>query len=349
MTKKVNNELISIVVPVYNVEKYLKRCLDSLINQTYKNIEIILVNDGSTDNSLEICKEYSKNDSRIKIVSKKNEGLGMARNTGIDNADGEYICFFDSDDFVEIDAIEKMHNVIIKEQPQIVCFGFKKLDKNGNIINTYIPDANKKNFYGDDVINEFLPELISENPDTGMSWGLTMSAWASIYSMKLIKDTGWRFVSERDIISEDVYSLLLLYKNVNKVSILNEALYFYCVNPSSLTHTYRKDRYEKIEYFYRMCQNTCKELQYPEFIQRRIIYPFLGNTIAALKQIASSDNKFKDKFIDLEKIVKDETLQNVLQTSINNKWNFSKKILFIAIRYKMTFLTYLLLLLKQKV
>lgn len=349
MTKKVNNELISIVVPVYNVEKYLRRCLDSLINQTYKDIEIILVNDGSTDNSLEICEEYAKNDSRIKIISKKNEGLGMARNTGIDNADGEYICFFDSDDFVEIDAIEKMHNVIIKEQPQIVCFGFKKLDKNGDIVNAYIPNVNKMNFYEEDVINEFLPELISESPDTGKSWGLIMSAWASIYSMKLIKDTGWRFVSERDIISEDVYSLLLLYKNVNKVSILNEALYFYCVNPSSLTHTYRKDRYEKIKYFYRMCQNICKELQYPETVQRRIIYPYLGNTIAALKQIASSDNKFKDKFIDLEKIVKDETLQNVLQTSINNKWNFSKKILFFTIRYKMTFFTYLLLLLKQKV
>lgn len=349
MTKKVNNELISIVVPIYNVEKYLKRCLDSLVNQTYKNIEIILVNDGSTDNSLEICKEYSKNDSRIKIVSKKNEGLGMARNTGIDNADGEYICFFDSDDFVEIDAIEKMHNVIIKEQPQIVCFGFKKLDKNGDIINTYIQDANKMNFYGDDVINEFLPELISENPDTGMSWGLIMSAWSAIYSMKLIKKTGWRFVSERDIISEDVYSLLLLYKNVNKVSILNEALYFYCVNPSSLTHTYRKDRYEKIKYFYRMCQNICKELQYPETVQRRIIYPYLGNTIAALKQIVSSDNRFKDKFIDLEKVVKDKTLQDVLQTSKNNKWNFSKKILFFTIRYKMVFFTYLLLLLKQTV
>lgn len=343
------DELISIVVPVYNVEKYLKRCLDSLINQTYENIEIILVNDGSTDDSLEICKEYSKNDKRIKIVSKKNEGLGMARNTGIDNASGQYICFFDSDDFVEINAIEKLHDVIIKERPQIVCFGFKKLRSNGEIINTYIPDANKMNFCGEEVINEFLPELISENPNTGRSWGLTMSAWASIYSMDLVKDSGWRFVSERDIISEDIYSLLLLYKNVNKVSILSEALYFYCINPSSLTHTYRKDRYEKIEYFYRMCQTVCKELQYPEFIKRRIIYPYLGNTIDALKQIIGSNEKFKDKLINLKKIVKDKTLQEVLITSKNNKWNFSKKILFLAIRYKMTFFTYLLLLLKQKV
>lgn len=343
-----SDELISIVVPVYNVEKYLRRCLDSLINQTYKNIEIILVNDGSTDNSLEICKEYAQNDSRIKIISKKNEGLGMARNTGIDNASGQYICFFDSDDFVEISAVEKLHNVIVKEQPQIVCFGFKNLNSNEDIINTYIPDANKMNFYGDDVINEFLPELISENPDTGRSWGLIMSACASIYSMKLIKDTGWRFVSERDIISEDVYSLLVLYKNVNKVSILKEALYFYCVNPSSLTHTYRKDRYEKIEYFYRMCRTVCKELQYPELIQKRIIYPYLGNTIDALKQIVSSDDKFRDKFIDLKKIVKDKTLQEVLIASKNNRWNFEKKILFIAIRYKKTFFIYLLLLLKQK-
>lgn len=343
-----NEELISIILPVYNVEKYLRRCLDSIINQTYKNIEIIIVNDGSTDNSLDICNEYYEKDSRIKIITKKNEGLGMARNTGINNASGEYVCFFDSDDFIERDAIEKMYNVIEKEHPQLVCYGFKKLDGNGNIIHTCIPDTNKNVFLEDEVINEFLPELISENPDTGKCWNLTMSAWACIYSMKLIKDTGWRFVSEREIISEDVYSLLILYKNVKKVAVLKEALYYYCVNPKSLTNTYRKDRYEKIEYFYQKCKEACKELNYPRFMERRIIYPFLGNTIAALKQIVNSKNQFKNKFKDVKAIIEDNTLQEVVESSKHNKWDVSKKILFFLIRHKMSLWIYFLFILKNR-
>ena len=96
-----NNNLISIIVPVYNVSEYLPRCLDSLINQTYKNIEIILVNDGSTDNSLEICKKYAEKDLRIKVIDKENGGISSARNTGIAEASGEWIGFVDSDDYIE--------------------------------------------------------------------------------------------------------------------------------------------------------------------------------------------------------------------------------------------------------
>ena len=92
---------VSIIIPVYNVESYLRRCLDSVVNQTLKDIEIILVNDGSTDGSLAICEEYAKNDDRIKIITRKNGGLSAARNTGLDNATSEYIGFIDSDDWVD--------------------------------------------------------------------------------------------------------------------------------------------------------------------------------------------------------------------------------------------------------
>ena len=99
-------KLISIVVPVYNVEKYLKKCVLSLINQTYKNIEIILVNDGSTDGSGELCKKLSSLDKRIKIVNKKNQGLGLARNTGLEYVTGEFVTFIDSDDYADEKLIE---------------------------------------------------------------------------------------------------------------------------------------------------------------------------------------------------------------------------------------------------
>ena len=116
-----NQKLISIVVPVYNVEEYLSRCLDSIINQTYKNIEIICVNDGSTDNSLKILTTYSELDYRIKIISQENQGLSEARNIGIKNSSGEYIGFIDSDDSIDEKYFEVLYNNLIIHDADISC------------------------------------------------------------------------------------------------------------------------------------------------------------------------------------------------------------------------------------
>ena len=105
---------ISVILPVYNVEKYLRKCLDSVINQTYKNLEIILVNDGSTDNSGKICEEYALNDKRIKVIHKENGGISSARNAAIDIAKGQYITFIDSDDDVELDYIGYLYDILKK-------------------------------------------------------------------------------------------------------------------------------------------------------------------------------------------------------------------------------------------
>ena len=104
------NDLISVIVNVYNGEKFIKKCLDSIVNQTYKNLEIIIVNDGSTDSTLSICNSYS--DDRIKIITTPNQGLGLSRNTGIENANGEYLYFVDADDFIEPDAVEYLYKLI---------------------------------------------------------------------------------------------------------------------------------------------------------------------------------------------------------------------------------------------
>ena len=118
------NDLISVIVPVYNVEKYLRQCLESIINQTYKNLEIILVDDGSTDNSGNICEEYAPKDNRIKVIHKTNSGLSSARNAGLDICTGEYIGFVDSDDWLEPDMYEILHDKMIEDQADIVNCGF---------------------------------------------------------------------------------------------------------------------------------------------------------------------------------------------------------------------------------
>ena len=111
---------ISVIVPIYNVEQYLRKCIDSIINQTYKNLEIILVDDGSWDNSPRICDEYAKRDNRIKVIHKKNGGLADARNTGLKMITGNYISFIDSDDYIEKTMYEKMIKVILKYNADII-------------------------------------------------------------------------------------------------------------------------------------------------------------------------------------------------------------------------------------
>ena len=124
-----NNELISVIVPVYNVEKYLEQCIESIINQTYKNLEIILIDDGSTDNSGKICEKYAKRDQRIKVVHQKNSGVSSARNTGIDFSTGKFINFIDSDDYIEKDMIEYLYNMIQTERADIsMCSAYDVYD-----------------------------------------------------------------------------------------------------------------------------------------------------------------------------------------------------------------------------
>ena len=113
------NEKISIIVPVYNVEKYLKKCIDSIVNQTYKNLEIILVDDGATDRSGEICDELAKLDNRIKVYHKKNGGLSDARNYGVERATGSYVGFVDSDDYIDAEMYEKLYEAITKEAADV--------------------------------------------------------------------------------------------------------------------------------------------------------------------------------------------------------------------------------------
>lgn len=124
------DKLISIIIPVYNVERYLRECIDSIIAQTYKNLEIILVDDGSSDKSGEICDEYSKKDSRIKVIYKKNGGLSDARNVALDIAKGDYIGFIDSDDYIEKDMFQILYNLAEEYNAEISSISFYKMLEN---------------------------------------------------------------------------------------------------------------------------------------------------------------------------------------------------------------------------
>ena len=252
--------LITVVLPVYKVEKFLDRCIESVVGQTYRNLEILLIDDGSPDRCPSMCDEWALKDSRIRVIHKKNAGLGEARNTGIENASGSYICFFDSDDYIHPETIEKCVTRLNRDHADVVIFGVNCVNSTGRITASYPPSVGEITFCGKDVEEKFLLELIAPTVQKDGSRSFYMSAWVMLYSMEKIRSIQWRFVSERDIISEDVYSLLSLFRFVQVVSVIPEAFYFYCENNASLSRRYIKDRYKRIKDFYLKSQELCEKI-----------------------------------------------------------------------------------------
>lgn len=146
-----NRPKVSIIVPIYNVAAYLQRCMDSLLNQTLRDIEIILVDDGSPDNCPQMCDEYAKQDNRIKVIHKKNEGLGYARNTGLEATCGEFIAFIDSDDYVDVSMYETLYNRAIENQSDAVFCGMQRRCKDGTVFPRRDVEQ-ETNFQGEDFM-----------------------------------------------------------------------------------------------------------------------------------------------------------------------------------------------------
>lgn len=334
-------KLVSVVLPIFNVEKYLDRCIKSIIKQTYINLEIILVDDESPDNCPIMCDEWAKKDSRIKVIHKKNAGLGMARNTGIDNANGDYICFFDSDDYVEANTIELCINEIEKSGSQVVLFGINSVDQRGKRVVSRVPNPPKFTYEGLEVQNTFLPMLVSSECN------MMMSSCCCLYSMRLFQDINFHFVSERTIIAEDIYSLLVLYRYVNKVSIIPFSLYNYCLNLSSLTHTYREDRYPQIKKFYSECVKVCDDLGYREDIKKRLTGEYYGFVLAAMKMITKSKNTTKEKIKLLNEILNDEEFTTVIKTFKNIDGSLKKKVMISILNLKSAYILLLIFHMKK--
>lgn len=336
-------ELISIVVPVYNAEKYLKRCVESIVNQTYKNLEIILVDDGSPDSCPQLCDKLAQEDKRIKVIHKKNQGLGMARNSGIEIATGKFICFFDSDDYIKLETIEKAYESAKKYNSEIVMFGMIKIDKNGNVLSEDIPNT-PQNFYSGKEIMEFiLPNMIASDPISGKKRGFNMSSSGRMFSMELINKIKWRFVSERDYISEDFYSLLLLYKDVKRISIINEAFYYYCTNEMSLTHKIDNDRYRKVCICYEGMKNIAEKYNYPIVVKESLDSQFIGSTIGVMKLIINLDERKIKIKEEIDEIIQDKLLQNVIKNINMKRESLQRKVIIYAMRKKYIGLTYVLL------
>ena len=225
---------VSIIVPVYNVEKYLKRCVRSLKKQTLEDIEIILVDDSSTDASLEICKEMAAEDSRIKVIHKLNEGAGFARNAALDVATGEYIGFVDSDDFVEPDMYETLYQKAEEYSSDLVMSGVLFVDGNtfsekGKCVRKVYFDKDT-HFETDEELKELRMGIIGALPDNEDDSKYGMSIWKNLFRHEVIKKNKLAFVSEREMLSEDALFMVDFISCIKKATGISEAFYNYCRN-----------------------------------------------------------------------------------------------------------------------
>lgn len=218
-----NKVKVSVIVPVYNVENHLKECMDSIINQKLKDIQIICVNDGSTDSSPQILKEYALKDPRIEIIDKKNAGLAAARNTGMEYAKGEYIGFVDSDDWIELDMYEKLYENAKLNDSDIVMSPVHVFDESKNELkydNPYFTLINLEKYFNKGTFNHLKTKKHLFN--------ICVTAWNKIYNSQFLKRIDSKF--PEGLIFEDNPFFFETYLQANKISIIPDYLYFYRLN-----------------------------------------------------------------------------------------------------------------------
>lgn len=239
-------DLISIVVPVYNVEKYLRQCLDSLSVQTYQNLEIILVDDGSTDHSGEICEEYAGMDRRFCVIHQKNEGALTARKIGIQNATGTYIGFLDSDDWIAPNAYSELHDMLKTTQADMAICGVNIYDE---MLNTYCKSLPvvEDGYYQDCKSKDILESLFFQKDYLGD--GLSLTLWDKLFRRELVYENYER-VDTRLHYFEDIALVLFCMMQAQGIVVCNTPFYYYRQRQNSLCHSVDPAYLEQVNIFY---------------------------------------------------------------------------------------------------
>ncbi len=233
--------LFSIIVPVYNVKPYLQQCLDSILSQTYKNFEVIVVDDGSTDGSSDICDEYLV-DERVRVIHKQNGGLVSARKAGIKEVSGDYVCFVDSDDYIALDFLENFAAIIEQYSPEIVAINCTKF--NGEEQKVY---KNKCDvgLYDGDLLNEIKSRLIYDKVTGGLNLGVILySLWSKCFKADIISKA-LSTAREDIVLGEDMMVSMPLIYNAESLYVSDYCGYYYRNNATSIVNTHRKGNFIK--------------------------------------------------------------------------------------------------------
>lgn len=289
---------ISVIIPCYGVENYLDRCMDTILGQTLTDIEIILVDDGSPDRVPEMCESYARQDKRIKVIHKANGGLGFARNSGLEIASGEFVAFVDSDDYIDLKIYERLYEEALRHKADAVFCGFNQEGLPGCWSRSTEIDATK--VFEGNALSDFMLDMVANAPDQPDERRYYMSVWRAIYKRSIIEENHIRFLSERDVASEDIPFQVDFLLNSKKVVYIPDNLYYYCSNGSSLTATYKSEKYQR---FKLLRSILIEKLRGVEGSYLRCDRFFIGYTRTQLHHLMSSSKS--DKLSQINAIVSD--------------------------------------------
>lgn len=327
---------VSVIVPVYNVERYINRCVDSLLCQTYAEIEILLIDDGSRDRSYAICKEYEKKDYRIHVFHKENEGLGLTRNYGIERASGAYLTFVDSDDYLTSDAIEIMLKKAEETQADVVIANhFYK----GKVESVVLPE---RLYCGDEVKNILMVHMMG-NKATVLD-ALSYTAWAKLYKASLFTENNLVFPSERKMIWEDLAFSINAYPYCNRVYVMHDPVYYYCFNEGSLTHTYKANKIELVMLLYHYMVSRINELGMPDEAMIRLQTNFVGHvrTCIKLETYYAKEIELRKAISNIREICGRDDVQKLIRSYPKRYFSRVQSVYNFFMRYKATKAIYLL-------
>ena len=257
------SDLVSVIVPIYNVEQYLERCIKSIQNQTYKDLEIILVDDGSPDNCGAICDRYAAEDKRIKVIHKENGGLSDARNFGIHAATGEYFFLVDSDDWIHNQAVEILMQMIVQNSCQVVICGYQyayegKEYTDDKLSVKYVVDKYQ------DVDTYIAQDIYFSCPDKRLEYTV---AWNKIYHKDLFKDISY----PKGKVHEDEYTTFKLLHGAKKIGIIDLPLYYYFVRENSIMGEFKQNRFDVFDgYIEKM--RCYMEWNQPELAEKSLLH-----------------------------------------------------------------------------
>ncbi|QLL74727.1 glycosyltransferase family 2 protein [Lactobacillus crispatus] len=331
-----NKPFVSIIVPVYNVEKFLNQCIDSIVNQEYKNFEVILVDDGSTDNSGIICDKYSKEYSYIHSFHKSNSGLGLTRNYGMKHANGKYIMFVDSDDFLGPACLENLIKPLSQEKFDTVIGGFIRIDDTGKI--SLKKNYKSKSFFGEEVKDNVMEKMLGNSPKKNDS--IKMSVWNNLYSLELIKRNKLQFVSERKYISEDIVWDLDYFQYSKSVKIVSSNEYYYRFNPDSLSHKYLPNKFELYVVLYSYLLKKVKQDNLSEDSVNRLRKQFFINVRSSISQ--ERNNKFYKGLSTIRKICNNSILEKAIQNYPIDKLDKKQRVFLKLIQNRMALILLLI-------
>lgn len=284
----------SIIVPIYKVESYLEECINSVLNQTYSDFELILVDDGSPDNCPKICDNYASFDNRIIVVHKENGGLVSARKAGLEVASGHYIICLDGDDKIDNRCIEVLDKYLNEYNPDVLCFGHKIYSKNKVLEDCYVK-GHEFGFYNRNKIErEILSKLLYEEHNKR-----NLNIWGKVYKTDLYKQYQMK-VDSRITMGEDSACVYPLIANAQSMMIISECLYYYRVNPTSMTKTKQVYSWKVFELIYDLYE---KEVELDKLNQRM---QFCQSRVHNLFIVACSRFYQEKKYIEIKQDINEE-------------------------------------------